>query len=147
MAQGLIIPILFDTATERMHIDMLEKLITKTFGPIERLYLLDCILAHHQEWNDYIIQVIGFVLDTEPFVALDGIRVRGVLSSVTQTIQTNPKDKGSVRLLITLSKKYQAILLGDHLIDSMEQVAKLSKHMMSKSLLSQLNQLKKQEKK
>jgi hypothetical protein len=86
---------------------------------------------------------VGFVLDTEPFIDLDGIRVRGIISSVTQVILANPKDKGSVRLFFTLSKKYQAVLLTDNLIDSIEQVAKQSKHMMSKSLLNQLNQLKK----
>ncbi|CAO3648357.1 unnamed protein product [Cunninghamella echinulata] len=164
---GLILPILNDVYEGKIEfgrpqIELFTKLINNSFPTSTRITLLNYLAfeyhqkilsannsnsQHHQQrTSNHIIQFINTIVNSQPSITLNETMLRQLLQIAQSVIEIQPKDKGCMQLLLTLINKHAQSIMETNVLDDLENVAKQSDMFLKKSILGQVNSLRKKRK-
>ncbi|KAI8985033.1 hypothetical protein BDB01DRAFT_788671, partial [Pilobolus umbonatus] len=150
---GLIIPLLFHTKLVRPVLDILTKSIG-CLSPNLRTTLLQVILSDGKlyrnnddnftvieddvhslyPWDDSIFQIIGSILSTQPYLLLTRETMLNMIDTVKNIVQSNPKDKGSMQLLLVLTTKYPHTIVEHDVIDHIDEITQHSQMFLKRAI-------------
>ncbi|KAG2197907.1 hypothetical protein INT46_003214 [Mucor plumbeus] len=160
---GLIVPLLFQSGLSKPQCEVINKSTTE-LNPSQRLFLLKTILSDGESyfatntdiklisndnrnylrpWNDNVFQLISTILSTQPLVNFDRTHLFDLVQPLQTIVQSNPKDKGSMQLLLLLTSKYAQAIIEFSCIDLIEEICQLSTMFLKRSVLGQLTSIKK----
>ncbi|KAI7870508.1 uncharacterized protein EV154DRAFT_122902 [Mucor mucedo] len=152
---GLVLPLLFQSDLKRPQTEVIVKIISESLNASQRLLLLQAILSdgemyfNHENvsltsrrylrpWNDLIFQILNSILSTQPFVALDKTCLFDLVQPIQTVVQTNPKDKSSMQLLLLLTSKYPQALVEFGAIDTIDTICQSSTMFLKRAVLAQI---------
>lgn len=94
-------------------------------------------------WKDTTFQIIQITLSTQPFISFTNDCLFDLLRSIQMIVQTNPKDKGSMQILLLLTSKYAQTLIEHQAIEFIEGICQTSTMFLKRAVIGQITSLKK----
>lgn len=94
-------------------------------------------------WNEIVFQVISSILSTQPLITLNKNYLFDLLQPIQTIVNSNPKDKGTMQILLLLTSKYPQALVEFDAIDTVEGICRTSTMFLKRSVLGQLSTIKK----
>lgn len=162
LLDGFIVPILFRLDLVRPILDMLLRLITQSLPANARSILLHTILSDGRAylnihipdvisdemhsllpWNDAIFQVIGAIISTQPYLTLTKETLFDIIGTIQNVVQSDPKDKASMQLLLILTNKYPHIIAEYDAIDFIGEITQQSQMFLKRAIVGHLSNIRK----
>lgn len=157
---GLVIPLLFQSVTGRPQFDVISKIVTESLKPAHRLLLLQSILSDGEmyysnkssenfiryslrPWNDGVFQLIGGLLSSQPLFMLTKEALQDIVQTTKVTVDTNPKDKNSMQLLLIVTSKHAKAVAEFEYIEVIENISNTSRMFLKRAVLGQITLIKK----
>ncbi|OBZ84676.1 hypothetical protein A0J61_07271 [Choanephora cucurbitarum] len=159
---GLLIPLLFQSKLERPQNEVTIKTITESLNASQRYSFLQTILTDGENyfngnqtilsdqsrkylkpWNESVVQIVHTILSAQPLLNLTKSDFEELIRSVEMLVHTNPKDKGSMQLLLLMTSKYSQLLVEFKMIATVEKICHTSNMFLKRAVLGQINSLKK----
>lgn len=94
-------------------------------------------------WKDTAFQIINTILSTQPYISLTKSCLFDLLHSIQTIVQSNPKDKGSMQILLLLTSKYPQMLLENQALDLVQEICQASTMFLKRAVIGQITSLKK----
>ncbi|CEP17470.1 hypothetical protein [Parasitella parasitica] len=158
---GLLVPLLFQSELGKPQCEVINKTISE-LAPSQRLMLLKTVLSDGESyfalnttllssnnrnylrpWTDPVFQILSTILSTQPLVPFDKTLLFDLVQPLQTIVQSNPKDKGSMQLLLLLTSKYAQTIIEFDSISLIEDICQSSTMFLKRSVLSQLASIKK----
>ncbi|KAI9486796.1 MAG: hypothetical protein EXX96DRAFT_550629 [Benjaminiella poitrasii] len=160
---GLIIPLLFQSDLSRPQVEVILKTISESLSSLQRFSLLQIILSdgeiyfsneqnkivsndnrkYLRPWNDVVFQIINSILSTQPLIHFTKNSLFDLIQPIRLVVQSNPKDKGSMQLLLLLTSKYSQALIEFSAIDSIEEICDISSMFLKRAVHGQITSIRK----
>lgn len=94
-------------------------------------------------WNDAVVQIMSTLLSTQPLLELDKSLLFGLVQPLQTIVQSNPKDKGAMQLLLLLTSKYAQAIIEFQAIDMVEEICQSSTMFLKRAVLGQIASMRK----
>jgi hypothetical protein len=94
-------------------------------------------------WNENIFQILNTILSAQPLISLTKTSIIDLVQPIKAIVQANPKDKGSMQLLLLLTSKYPQALVEFSVLDLLEDICGTSTMFLKRAVLSQIASIKK----
>jgi hypothetical protein len=94
-------------------------------------------------WNDNVFQILNTILSAQPLISLTKTSIIDLVQPIKAIVQANPKDKGSMQLLLLLTSKYPQALVEFKALELIEEICHTSTMFLKRAVLSQITSIKK----
>lgn len=94
-------------------------------------------------WKDTAVQIISTILSTQPLIELDKPLLYGLVQPLQTIVQSNPKDKGAMQLLLLLTSKYAQAIIEHHAMDLIEEICQSSTMFLKRAVVGQIASMRK----
>lgn len=111
---------------------------TNTQNPIKgdnRKYL--------RPWDDRVFQILNTILSVQPLISLTKASILDLTQPIKAVVQANPKDKGSMQLILLLTSKYPQALVEFGVLELIEEICQTSTMFLKRAVLSQIASIRK----
>ncbi|KAI8638196.1 hypothetical protein BD408DRAFT_436284 [Parasitella parasitica] len=158
---GLLVPLLFQSELGKPQCEVINKSINE-LTPSQRLMLLQTVLSDGESyfalntslvssndrnylrpWGDLVFQIMSTILSTQPLVHFDKTLLFDLIQPLQTIVQSNPKDKGSMQLLLLLTSKYAQAIIEFDSTSLIEDICQSSTMFLKRAVLGQLSSIKK----
>ncbi|CAO3642019.1 unnamed protein product [Mucor fragilis] len=160
---GLLVPLLFQSDLGKPQCEVINKAIGE-LNPSQRVSMLQYILSDGESyfaantttnlvsidnrnylrpWKDTAVQIISTILSTQPLIELDKPLLYGLVQPLQTIVQSNPKDKGAMQLLLLLTSKYAQAIIEHHAMDLIEEICQSSTMFLKRAVVGQIASMRK----
>lgn len=94
-------------------------------------------------WNDGVFQLIGGLLSSQPLFMLTKEALQDIVQTTKVTVDTNPKDKNSMQLLLIVTSKHAKAVAEFEYIEVIENISNTSRMFLKRAVLGQITLIKK----
>ncbi|KAI8072147.1 uncharacterized protein B0P05DRAFT_549075 [Gilbertella persicaria] len=159
---GLLIPLLFQSKLAKPQNEVIVKIVSESLNASQRYSFLQVILfdgeayftdnqdilpstvqKYLRPWNDSIFQIIHAILSTQPLITFTKTPLHHLVESIQALVRSNPKDKGSMQILLLLTSKYSQSIIEFELISLVEDICQMSTMFLKRAVLGQIASIKK----
>ncbi|KAK4518283.1 uncharacterized protein ATC70_001635 [Mucor velutinosus] len=153
---GLLVPLLFQSELGKPQCEVINKSISE-LNPSQRVSMLQIILSDGESyfaanatahfvlmdhrnylrpWSDTVVQIMSTILSTQPLIELDKTLLYDLVQPLQTIVQSNPKDKGAMQLLLLLTSKYAQAIIEYQAIDLIEGICQSSTMFLKRAVLA-----------
>ncbi|KAI8987649.1 hypothetical protein BDF20DRAFT_851423 [Mycotypha africana] len=159
---GLLLPLLFQSELKKPQSELISKVVSEALNPLYKTTILQAILSDgetyftsnlfvftHLErkflrpWTNEAFQIIHSLCTSQPLIVFTKSLLFDLLKSLQVIVQSNPKDKPSMQLLLALANKHHQAVMEPEAINLVEAICEASTMFLKRAVSAQLTLLKK----